>query len=387
MHIIVLGAGYAGVTATLRLSSSVGTRHRVTLVNANTDFVERIRLHEAAAGRPPASMPLSSLLAGTCVELVVGRVTGLDVRAQRIQLPAGELRWDRLVLALGSQVDMDSVPGVSQYASTLEGAGVAALAAELQRLASRAGRVTIVGGGLTGIEAAAELAEALPQLRISLVTRGRAGAELSPRAQRHIGTRLRAAGVELREGVHVRRVEAGALVAEDLQLPFDLCLWAAGFAVPRLVAEAGLAVNARGQVLVDRQLRVRSKPAVYAAGDLAALDPQFGAELPMGCKSALPTGAHAARSLAAELAGDVAKSLQLRTPLYCLSLGRRDGVIQLRAGDGSLHGPVITGRIAAAIKEGICTGTRLALRLEARRAARYPEAASEPLLARSCDDC
>lgn len=66
----------------------------------------------------------------------------------------------------------------------------------------------------------------------------------------------------------------------------------------------------------------------------------------MGCKSSQPTGAHAAENIARALCGSAERPLDYAVPLYCVSRGRRDGLIQLARRDGSLTGTVLTGRRA-----------------------------------------
>ncbi|MEY7979677.1 oxidoreductase, partial [Streptomyces pilosus] len=75
-RIIVLGAGYTGASAAGRLARRLRREDTaITLVNAEPDFVERVRNHELAAGRRLRHRPLAEMLAGTGVELRVARVT------------------------------------------------------------------------------------------------------------------------------------------------------------------------------------------------------------------------------------------------------------------------------------------------------------------------
>ena len=125
-------------------------------------------------------------------------------------------------------------------------------------------------------------------------------------------------------------------------------------------------MNAHGQVLVDPQLRSVSHPWVYAAGDIAAPVLPPGQALPMGCKSAMPMGAHVGDNLARELRGEPGQAFDYALLFYCVSLGRRDGLIQWADGDGQPRGRVLTGRRGAWFKEMICRTTWWALLGEAR---------------------
>ena len=81
-QIVILGAGYAGMAAALRLAHKTRRRPvQITLVNGSAAFVERIRLHQAAAAERVKQRPIQKLLAGTGVRFVQGWVTGLSPAA------------------------------------------------------------------------------------------------------------------------------------------------------------------------------------------------------------------------------------------------------------------------------------------------------------------
>jgi NADH dehydrogenase len=148
------------------------------------------------------------------------------------------------------------------------------------------------------------------------------------------------------------------------ELDFDLCLWSVGFGFARLPRDAGLAVDEHGRVRVDPCLRSSSHADVYAIGDIANPVVPPGQALPMGCKSASPMGAYVADSLAGLLRGHEPRPFDFATPMYCVSLGRRDGLIQIVRDDGEPTGPVVTGRAAAVLKELVCKATMWSLQLE-----------------------
>src|SRR5437588_6533764 len=103
-HIVIIGAGYAGMAATTRLARRVKGRDdvRLTLVNPQTRFTERLRLHEAASGQQLADLQIPEMLAGTDVEFVQGWVTGIDADAQTVRLDDERaIGYDTLVYALG----------------------------------------------------------------------------------------------------------------------------------------------------------------------------------------------------------------------------------------------------------------------------------------------
>ncbi|ROP40657.1 NAD(P)/FAD-dependent oxidoreductase [Saccharothrix texasensis] len=347
-HIVVVGAGYAGLAAA-KLAAR-WTDSKVTLVNARDRFVERVRLHQFAVGQQLRDVPLAAVLKGTGVELVVDRVTGIDPDARKVQLTNGALTYDRLIYALGSQADLGGVPGAAEHAhavSTQEDAEELAAALRTART------VAVTGGGLTGIEAAAELAESRPDLDVLLVTAGGFGEALSDKGRRHLVKVFARLGVEVRDHVRVTEVRADGLVLDTGDLvAADTVVWTAGFAVPDLAARAGFAVDGRGRMLVDHTLTSTSHPEVQGIGDAAAMKRHDGLELRMACATGLPTAQKAVRALAKRLGGGVpADRLDFRYLNQCISLGRRDGLIQFVNADDSPKERVLTGRPAARYKE------------------------------------
>ena len=98
-----------------------------------------------------------------------------------------------------------------------------------------------------------------------------------------------------------------------------------------------------------------------AVGDTAAVPERDGKELRMACAPAIPIGRHAADAIASRLRGRSAASFRFRYLLQCLSLGRRDGVIQFVHADDSPRNGVLTGRAAALLKETIVRGAARAV--------------------------
>lgn len=355
-RIVVLGAGYAGLAAARRLARRAkGTQ--ITVVDARSYFVERVRLHQLAAGQQVPRWELRQRLESKGIRFVRGRATTLDPAAKRITLADDTtVDYDTLVYTLGSVADTESVAGVRQYAHTV------ATVEDVARLDMPAGRVAIVGGGSTGIETAAELAESRPDLTVSLVSSEEPGAWLSERAQRYILTTLERLGVTVHSGAKVIEVTPNGLhFADGGGLDAETVLWTTGFTVPDLAARAGLAVDAHGRLLVDETMRT-SDPDIYAAGDCAAISGPGNRELRMACATALPTGAHAADSVCAHLNGRRPSALEFRYHLQCISMGRRDGVIQFLRSDDTPTERVLTGRTAARVKEIIVRGAALSAR-------------------------
>ncbi|MET7326792.1 FAD-dependent oxidoreductase [Nonomuraea sp. NPDC005650] len=351
--ILVLGAGYTGVAAAIR--TAVRTRRtggRVRLVNASPRFTERLRLHQTAAGERLADFPLEDVVAGTGIEFVRGRVAGLDVERREARLEDGRvLGYDKLIYALGTVTDA-SVPGVADHAFVYDDhIGTVRLAERLAALAS--GTVVVAGGGLTGVESATEIAEAHPHLRVVLLTRGRPGSMMGERARAHLDAALERLGVEVRTGADITKVLPDAVELAGGELVHsDATLWTTGTRGLPVAAGSGLTVDARGRIVVDSALRSVSHPDVYAVGDAAAVSQRFGV-LHGTCQGGIPTGLHAADSLADTLRGRTPKAFRFGYVHQPISLGRKDAVIQFTRPDDSPRRWYLKGRAAVAYKETV----------------------------------
>lgn len=345
-RVLVLGAGYGGLMAALRAADHA----TVTLVDPSSEFTERVRQHELAAGRPSIGHPLAPLLGRKGVRHVAARATALDTERRTVLTDGGEeLGYDRLVYALGSRTPgpdgHDGRVFTSETATHLH-----------MRLQDGPGRVVVVGGGATGIETATELG-GLTGWEVELVTAGRVGPSLSPKGRAHVREVLRTLGVTLREGPAVTPADLDA----------DVVVWNASLRPStELATAAGLTVGTDGRITVDACLRSVSHPDVYAAGDAAgAWTPDAGA-LRMACATALPVGARAGRNAAADLTGREARPLRFRYQAQVLSLGRHDGLVQRVRRDDSPTDLVVTGRLAALVKEQVVRTTVRTVRLAAR---------------------
>lgn len=364
-RVVVLGAGYAGLPAAKRLARRVFPDEvEVTLVSAGPEFVERPRLHQIATGQRVARHSLAELVAGTGVRLEVATVTGIDLRRRRVILgDTHELGYDTLIYALGSNIDVNAVPGVAEHALSLSSTQAAdAMGSVLRQIASQGGRVVVCGGGLTGIETAGELAESFPSLEVELVSRNAPGSWLSRKARAYLSNAFEDLRVQVRSGVTVTEVTAGALRTDAEPIAFDACIWAGGFAVPDLARASGLAVNAEGRAVVDTTLRSVSHPDVYVIGDAAAAPGAWGEELSMGCRTGGFAGPQVADILAVRLTGNEPKPFRYRYFHECISVGRRRGVVQFLAADETPRERVLRGWRALRYKNATLRSAQLMFR-------------------------
>ncbi|WP_284740027.1 NAD(P)/FAD-dependent oxidoreductase [Amycolatopsis sp. RTGN1] len=355
-RIVVLGAGYAGAFSAGYLARRLHPGDfEITVVNAEPDFVERLRLHQLAAGRELRHRPLTEVFAGTGIRLRVARVTAVDAEHRTATVADGEgLEYDTLLYALGSTVADHGVPGVGEHAFAVAARPSALrLRARLDELGED-GQVLVVGGNLTAIEAATEIAESRPGLRVGLATSGELGGWLGAKARRHLLRAFDRFGIDVHEHTTIERVgETTAVAADGTAFAADATVWAAGFAVPPIAAAGGLEVVADGRITVDRQLRSVSHPDVYVAGDSAFVIGENGRPLPMSCASAGFTALQATAAIIGDRTGREVKTTALSYLGNHISLGREDGIFQLVDGDARARSGALCGRPAAHVKAAV----------------------------------
>ncbi|MFF4548236.1 NAD(P)/FAD-dependent oxidoreductase [Streptomyces sp. NPDC001406] len=361
-RIIVLGAGYTGAIAAGRLAKRL---HRedvaITLVNAEPDFVERVRMHQLATGQDLKPRPFSEMFADTGVELRLAKVTGVDADRRTVAVSDAngteELEYDTLVYALGSGWNDQAVAGTAEHAHEIAGRpGALRLRERLARL--DAGQpVVVVGGGLTGLEAATEIAEARPDLDVALAARGGLGDWLSPKGRRHLRKVFDRLGITVHEHAAVTTVGADRVTTADgTSVPAAVTVWTTGFAVHPIARATTLEVTDTGRIVVDRTMRSVSHPDVYAIGDAALVAGPGDKPLRMSCASGVPTAWQAADAIAARLTGGKLPNVPLRYFNQCISLGRKEGLIQYVTADDRAVRAALTGRLAAVYKELVCKG-------------------------------
>ena len=364
-RILILGGGFGGIYAALELEKVLARRGglEVTLVTRDNCFLFTPMLHEVAASDLELNTivnPLRKLLRR--VNTFVGNVEAVDLEARRVEVSHGldghrhDLRYDHLILALGSSTNFFGLPGVEQCALTLKSLGDAIvlrtrLITHLEEAnsecaaGSRQPRMTFVvaGGGFAGVETLGGINDFVREalrfypnlrennLRMVLVTPDSVILpELSPKLGAYAQRKLAARGVEIITGAKVRGVKNGVVELSDGRtIEANTLIWTAGTAPNPLVAALPVPKRA-GRVLVNEYLEVPDWPGVWALGDCALVpDRRSGGFHPPTAQHALREGRTAARNVAAAVLGGPKTPFRFSTLGQLAAIGRRTGVANL----------------------------------------------------------
>lgn len=339
-RVVVLGAGYAGLTCFLELQAHLPRHCDLVLVNLDRYHWFTTELHTYVAGEEADAIRLPLARVVRPGRLVVGRVQRIDPAQRQVFLADGQsLTYDLLVFALGSEPEYYGLPGVAEHSLEVGSwEGARQLRARIHQLAASSGgsrppgRVVVAGGGLTGVELTGELADQFPgRLQLTLVE---AGPEIMPGfAPELVHTArqvLHQKGVEILTAQPIVEAEAHQISLKDgTTLPFDLLVWSAGVRGSAVLAESGFVTNRRGRAQVDPYLRAEGHPDVYVVGDSAAvINPLTSREVPPSGQVAVQMGRHAGRNILRRLRGRPQEAFVPRLRGAFASLGQREGVGQ-----------------------------------------------------------
>jgi NADH dehydrogenase FAD-containing subunit len=356
--VVILGAGYAGVIAALRLGrQKLGLR--VALVNPRADFLERVRLQESIVVPVTPRIPLiSAFFGGTTIEFICGSVTSLDAdqRLIRIATDAQErvIAFDQAIYALGSHVDVDNVPGAAEHAYRLDpGDGprsAAALRLRLHQRADRPLRVIAVGGGPTAVEAAGEIKTIWPGAEVTMVSQ-RCGDFAGARVEKAVRGELERLGVRLVDGESVSEVRPSEVITKTGgSIAFDVCVWSGGMRSSPIARVAGLATDPQGRIWVDPNLRSISHAHILAVGDSAHPIAPTGAPYRRSVLAAVASAAHAARVIVAQRAKRELQPFSFSTVSQAVAIGRL-GLIYLLDRNDRQIGYIVKGRTARKLRD------------------------------------
>lgn len=342
--ILIVGGGAAGLELATRLGKSLGKPKlaEITLIDARRIHLWKPLLHEVASGSLDTGREALSYRAHSAEHdyyFQLGEFRALNAEAKTIELaplldhhgkqilPARELDYDYLVMALGSRCNDFSIQGVREHSFTLDTSQEAedfhlTLLNRFLQFSESAQQdekvqVTIVGGGATGVELAAELyatADRLEQFGVHKIHHSTLQVNLIEATDRILPVlpeslaskahkTLTQLGVNIQTNTTIKGVAANKLMTEDKEIDADLIVWAAGIKAPKFLANLGLPVNRINQLEVEPNLQVKQNDAIYAIGDCSFLLQQNQRPVPATAQAAHQMAKVCAENIALQIQG------------------------------------------------------------------------------------
>lgn len=360
-RILLIGGGYVGLYAALRLERELGADEaELTMVDPENFMVYRPLLAEVTSGTLEprhALVPLRAALRRT--RLIAGRLTEVDTeaRAATVEVYDGErqrLPYDHLVLGVGATARLLPVPGLAEHGIGFNSVAEAMylrdhvlrqleLAATATDPAVRARALTFVfvGGGYTGVEALAEAQDmAVSVLRgysgvraedtrwVLVEAMDRILGTVPPSLSTHARQELEGRGIDVRLNTRVESITDGVVTLSDGgELPTDTLVWVTGTRANPVVADAGLPTDTKGRITVDNRLRATGVEYVWSAGDCAAVpDTVRGGLCPPSAQYAVREATVLAENIVATLRARPTRPFRYRGRGEFVTLGRHKAV-------------------------------------------------------------
>ncbi len=385
-QIVVVGGGAGGLELVAKLGAHFGRREfDIILVDRNSTHIWKPLLHEVAAGSLDANLDEVGYRGHAYrwgYRYFDGALEGIDRDAKEIivapirdedgteVIGRHRIRYDYLVLAVGSVSNDFGTPGVREHCLSLDTRADAdrfrrrllnqclrvSRAMTADPSADAYARVAIVGGGATGVELSAELYSAASalgfyglevfdekRLQVTLIEAGpRILPALPDKLAAAATAELEALGVRVLTGTQVVSATAEAILTKDGEtIPCDLKVWAAGVKGADFLKDiAGLETTRGNQLVVLPTLQTTRDPAILAIGDCASFVPGEGQKpIPPRAQAAHQMATTAFRNLRALVEGKPLKAFVYKDNGSLVSLAKYTTV-------GSLMGNLVGGRMA-----------------------------------------
>ncbi len=307
-RIVIVGGGAGGLELTTHLGRQLGKKRQaqIILVDQKLTHIWKPLWHEVAAGTlyyEENEISYLSHASRNHYRFEYGRLIGINRHQQTIQLaavednqeiiiPAREIYYDILVLALGSESNDFGIPGAKEFCFTLDSQMQAKqfqqqflkAEMELQYQENKKLDIAIIGAGATGVELAAELKDALMQtaqlgwqnivadnIQISIIEAAeRILPALPEKVSKKITENLLKQGVKIFIDQKVAEINAdGIKTQSNLFIPASIKIWAAGIKAPEFLKNLGLENQRNNQIIVRPTLQTTVDDKIFAFGDCA----------------------------------------------------------------------------------------------------------------------
>jgi NADH dehydrogenase len=350
-NIIIIGAGYGGLTAALRLERLFKPIpfFKIHLIDKYPFHTIKTQLHEAAVRKADVSIPLYKILKNKNIQFHLGEVKNIDVQNKIIQIDDKQITFQFLVIAIGSKVNFYKIPGMEENSFPLQTVHDADNIYEhISKICARAAsendemlrkdnlRFVIGGGGLSGVEFAAELADHTSKCVVNFNIDNKdveiiiieVAHKLVPFMEesfaKRIEKRLIEKGVKILTGSKIeKRTNDEIFLANGKIIKSKNFIWTGGIRVSDLIKRGGLKTSSVGRLIVNEYLQAVNDKYIFAIGDSAnAINPVTGKPVPAAAQFALQQGRLAAENIFAEITGKPKKKYYPKVLGEVVSLGK-----------------------------------------------------------------
>jgi len=357
-HVVIIGAGFAGLYAALSLARA---DVRITIVDSRNHHTFQPLLYQVAtAALSPGEIayPIRHIFKDDeNVSVLLAKATGFDLWDRKVLLGNDEISYDYLVVAAGATHAYFGHPEWATYAPGLK---TVEDATEIRRrmllafeLAERRARLNqepepisfvVVGGGPTGVELAGALAEIAQRVlasdfrsidpRSTRVFLLEAGPRILPTFPEDLSAsavrQLNKLGVEVMTGTAVTGIDETHVYFHDESLPASVVLWAAGVSASPLGKLLGTPTDRAGRVQVQPDLTLPGHPEVFVVGDLASILQQNGKPVPGVAPSAIQMGQFAAATIIGDLHGKPREAFRYYDKGSLATIGRSAAIAEVK---------------------------------------------------------
>jgi len=328
--ILVLGAGYGGLTTVVNLQKILSTDEAdIVLINKNNYHYESTWLHEAAAGTMSPEQvryEIKSVINNSKVKFIQAQVEAIDVNEKLITTDEGTHTYDYLVVSLGFEGETFGIPGLDKYALSMADVKSARQIRDhieyqfatwsLDEVRDDSRLTIVVGGaGFSGIELLGELANRIPKLckeydvpaeKVRVLCVEAAPMVLpgfDEELVEYAVSQLESKGIEFSIGTPVVEATPEGVKIKTGEEEFEFIkagtvIWAAGVRGNRLIESSGIE-NMRARVKVDKDLRAPGFSNVFVVGDCALMiNEEINRPFPPTAQIAMQQGESCAKNIA-----------------------------------------------------------------------------------------
>ncbi|WP_048602640.1 NAD(P)/FAD-dependent oxidoreductase [Rubeoparvulum massiliense] len=342
-RMVILGGGYAGMRLLQRLLPTLPSDREVILIDRLPYHTFKVEYYALAAGTEPAASLTYPFPDHPSLSKIYGEVQAIDPEEKVVLVrEAGTIPYDELVIAVGCVDHYQGIPGAEEHALSIQTIKKAQHASQKLTTLDPYEKVAIIGGGLSGVELAAELRESRADLNITIINRG--DGVLSPFPQKlrnYVSKWFIENDVQLLNHQSVTRVGADHLQVENgEELSCDAIVWSAGIRPSHVVDDIPGERDRNARILVKEDYSHPQYPDLYVIGDCAS------AEFAPSAYLAEKMADRLVMVLQAKWKGETVELPRLKLSAMFGSLGKKQGFAVI--GDTPL-----LGRVPRILKSGV----------------------------------